>query len=273
MLEGENMKQKIVVLSFTLLTCVGFFAGPAFAGTYMVYDEWGGTWYDSDITSNSSMAWAASASNALAWTGWGFPPGESFTNEDDIFEYFRDHWTERAGNVESAWQWMFDGTEPSSGSQVYQPGGSFWQDYFNFDDYYYDWKFWDTFNGSGSLPAIDSFLHSGYGVAIQIYNGPSVCVLNVWGYETNDQGDYIGLFITDPTDGTDTLDYVSITTGAAGLWFIEDFQNSTGWDLWIGEVYGLDLDPPIPTPEPATMLLLGSGLLGLAGIRRKLRKS
>jgi len=29
---------------------------------------------------------------------------------------------------------------------------------------------------------------------------------------------------------------------------------------------------PIPTPEPATLLFLGSGLIGLVGLRRKFRK-
>jgi hypothetical protein len=43
-----------------------------------------------------------------------------------------------------------------------------------------------------------------------------------------------------------------------------------GWNF-LDEVY-YSSDATAPVPEPATMLLLGSGLVGFAGFRRKFRK-
>ena len=51
----------------------------------------------------------------------------------------------------------------------------------------------------------------------------------------------------------------------SGFWILEYSFYGEGWDH-----YGPNQQQPIP--EPASMLLIGSGLIGLAGLRRKFKK-
>jgi len=70
-------------------------------------------------------------------------------------------------------------------------------------------------------------------------------------------------------NNTDNLTYdyftIDLATGAATLLGTEAFGD-------FGPIYGSAVKAS-PTPEPATMMLVGVGLIGIAGIRRRISKS
>jgi hypothetical protein len=68
----------------------------------------------------------------------------------------------------------------------------------------------------------------------------------------------VGVFGIEQSDLTFGTDFISLSVG--------------GTDWSAGGHFTAQMDFATPVPEPTTMLLLGSGLIGLIGYRRKLKK-
>jgi hypothetical protein len=226
--------------------------------SYMLYEHHGGWWADAEKEpldddkgnpppnnpgdEDDLLCWAATVSNMLEWTGWGFVGGMDGT--DEFFDYFIDHTTDYGSKNPYGIKWWFTGDLPTHDgdwSVEDVEGGDFWSSSYTWTDYTAA-----SMGGVFVVPDIRTYFLNGYavGLGIQPFTPPGGHAVTCWGFNYDPDKDplteiadyYLGIWISDSdshkgqTDPDDYLRYYEVEWDSTNLyWYMPNY--GSGWKI------------------------------------------
>ena len=197
------MKLRLVLQWFLVGLILILSVESSFALSYLAYEDFGGQYYDANKTWNDdgNLCWAAAASNALAFTGWGFPAEGGFSDEQEILAYFTQYWPNYGNNPLDGYTWWFTGTESNWPHPDVQGGGGFFSDIDPSSLYH-------SQRGSQIMVALDDYLHDGDGVTATVRRNDGSYwfhAISIYGYEYDEFGNYLGIYYVENHESSQTF--------------------------------------------------------------------
>lgn len=207
----------VILCFFFLSISIG---SKAFASSEFRIDlTYGGLWHDAEKSienrNDDWLCWASTAANILAWTNWGTEAG--FSDEDNIFRYYTDHWTDDpSGSPREAWRWWFSGKNNSTkGARTIKKGGSFWPEV-TFPGKKWGHPAGSIFCGIGQNQLkrdpyiLKNLLEKGYGIVLQIIHplpdgSRDSHMITLWGFRYTSNEPFKGILVTDSDDSKENI--------------------------------------------------------------------
>jgi len=253
----------LLLLGFFLLFSINNASADIWAKGVSQASGWFDAEKDNVTLDDDLLCWAASGANILSWSGW----NAGYANEDAIFDWLTvEDPVDKGGWQNYAWNFWFDGTKLGS-----HYGGSAHAGFYTTAEY--NAALDQSWNAdSVALDTAANWLQNDYGVGLAV---KATCyhAVTLWGIDTDETtGGYLGVWITDsdnnkggPDPRPNTLDYYAVSF-ANNHWRLNGMCGNA-------EILEMDALKMNPIPEPTTMLLLGTGILGLVAFRRRFKKS
>lgn len=236
---------------------------------YYLWEHHGGWWSDAEKTidniDDNKMCWAATCSNILEWSGWGYvvdPVNGPLLDSDAMFQNYNYYYRDQSNYVSYGFHWWFTGSR-SGYVEIYPSGG-----YHPSVDYY-DYNVF-CLEDNIMIEKLAEFLREGYAVSLSLAliegEHPRLArnshAITCWGYRygiytpVDQKNHVVGIWVTDSDDNKDSYSwdpppnalryYQVYYDDAMEWWVVSDYH---GGEWFISWVNGVRPDPDWIRPE------------------------